>query len=76
MLFTTLWVSLMVRFCTWLLYRKLLIIPGYTDSLKCIAWKGRALVIGFAAGTIEKVSNALCTSSFDPAAYPSIYRSP
>ncbi|KAG6866359.1 hypothetical protein C0991_005280 [Blastosporella zonata] len=24
------------------------------DSLKCIAWKGRALVIGFAAGTIEK----------------------
>ncbi|KAG6874483.1 hypothetical protein C0995_010393 [Termitomyces sp. Mi166 len=26
------------------------------DSLKCIAWKGRALVIGFAAGTIEKVN--------------------
>ncbi|KAG6900764.1 hypothetical protein C0993_002188 [Termitomyces sp. T159_Od127] len=26
-----------------------------SDSLKCIAWKGRALVIGFAAGTIEKV---------------------
>ncbi|KAL1696349.1 hypothetical protein GGG16DRAFT_43829 [Schizophyllum commune] len=26
-----------------------------TDSLKCIAWKGRALVIGFAAGKIEKV---------------------
>ncbi|RDB16964.1 Quinone oxidoreductase-like protein 2 [Hypsizygus marmoreus] len=25
------------------------------DSLKCIAWKGRALVIGFAAGAIEKV---------------------
>ncbi|TFK44713.1 hypothetical protein BDQ12DRAFT_673439 [Crucibulum laeve] len=25
------------------------------DSLKCIAWKGRALVIGFAGGTIEKV---------------------
>lgn len=25
------------------------------DSLKCIAWKGRVLVIGFAAGTIEKV---------------------
>ncbi|KAG7449512.1 alcohol dehydrogenase [Guyanagaster necrorhizus] len=24
------------------------------DSLKCIAWKGRALIIGFAAGTIEK----------------------
>ncbi|KAJ7072303.1 NAD(P)-binding protein [Mycena amicta] len=26
-----------------------------TDCLKCIAWKGRALVVGFAAGTIEKV---------------------
>jgi len=26
-----------------------------TDSLKCIAWKGRALVIGFAAGKIEMV---------------------
>ncbi|TFK54240.1 alcohol dehydrogenase [Heliocybe sulcata] len=25
------------------------------DSLKCIAWKGRALVVGFAAGTIEKL---------------------
>jgi Zn-dependent alcohol dehydrogenase len=25
-------------------------------SLKCIAWNGRALVVGFAAGTIEKVS--------------------
>jgi len=25
------------------------------DSLKCIAWKGRALVVGFAAGNIEKV---------------------
>ncbi|KAK0504589.1 hypothetical protein EDD18DRAFT_1125491 [Armillaria luteobubalina] len=25
------------------------------DALKCIAWKGRALVIGFAAGTIEKI---------------------
>ncbi|CAG7850517.1 SubName: Full=Related to quinone reductase {ECO:0000313/EMBL:CCA67581.1} [Serendipita indica DSM 11827] len=25
------------------------------DSLKCIAWKGRALVIGFAAGQIEKL---------------------
>lgn len=27
-----------------------------TDCLKCIAWKGRAVVVGFAAGTIEKVS--------------------
>ncbi|KAF9501485.1 alcohol dehydrogenase [Pleurotus eryngii] len=25
------------------------------DSLKCIAWKGRALVIGFAGGEIEKI---------------------
>lgn len=25
------------------------------DCLKCIAWKGRALVVGFAAGKIEKV---------------------
>ncbi|KZT26753.1 alcohol dehydrogenase [Neolentinus lepideus HHB14362 ss-1] len=25
------------------------------DSLKCIAWKGRALVVGFAAGAIEKL---------------------
>lgn len=24
-------------------------------SLKCIAWKGRVIIIGFAAGTIEKV---------------------
>ena len=26
-----------------------------SDCLKCVAWKGRALVIGFAGGTIEKV---------------------
>ena len=25
------------------------------DSLKCIAWKGRLVVVGFAAGAIEKV---------------------
>ncbi|CDO77707.1 hypothetical protein BN946_scf184969.g58 [Trametes cinnabarina] len=25
------------------------------DSLKCIAWKGRAIVVGFAAGSIEKL---------------------
>ncbi|QRV94160.1 Zinc-binding dehydrogenase [Ceratobasidium sp. AG-Ba] len=25
------------------------------DSLKCIAWKGRAVVVGFAAGQIEKL---------------------
>lgn len=29
------------------------------DCLKCIAWKGRALVVGFAAGKIEKVSSAV-----------------
>lgn len=28
---------------------------GRVDSLKCIAWKGRAIVVGFAAGQIEKV---------------------
>ncbi|TFK81158.1 alcohol dehydrogenase [Polyporus arcularius HHB13444] len=26
------------------------------DSLKCIAWKGRAIVVGFAAGEIEKLA--------------------
>jgi len=26
-----------------------------TDCLKCIAWRGRAIVVGFAAGTVEKV---------------------
>ena len=26
-----------------------------TDSLKCIAWKGRAVVVGFAGGKIEQV---------------------
>ena len=26
------------------------------DSLKCIAWKGRAVVVGFAAGQIEKLA--------------------
>lgn len=31
------------------------VLTSVLDSLKCIAWKGRALVIGFAAGTIEKV---------------------
>ncbi|KAK7053299.1 hypothetical protein VNI00_003925 [Paramarasmius palmivorus] len=25
------------------------------DSFKCIAWKGRAVVVGFAAGSIEKI---------------------
>ncbi len=27
------------------------------DSLKCIAWMGRAIVVGFAVGEIEKVSS-------------------
>jgi len=26
------------------------------DSLKCIAWKGRAIVVGFAGGEIEKLA--------------------
>ena len=29
--------------------------PLPIDSLKCIAWKGRAVVVGFAGGKIEKV---------------------
>ncbi|KAJ7901865.1 NAD(P)-binding protein [Mycena olivaceomarginata] len=29
--------------------------PVCADCLKCIAWKGRALVVGFAAGAVEKV---------------------
>ncbi|KAJ7647303.1 NAD(P)-binding protein [Roridomyces roridus] len=29
------------------------------DCLKCIAWKGRALVVGFAAGSIEQVPSNL-----------------
>jgi hypothetical protein len=28
---------------------------GSSDSLKCIAWKGRVIVVGFAGGEIEKV---------------------
>ena len=31
-----------------------------TDSLKCIAWSGRAIVVGFAGGEIEKVRDAPC----------------
>jgi hypothetical protein len=27
----------------------------FADALKCVAWGGRALVIGFAGGEIEKV---------------------
>ena len=33
-----------------------------TDSLKCIAWSGRALVVGFAGGAIEKVRVTPCES--------------
>ncbi|KZT57793.1 NAD(P)-binding protein [Calocera cornea HHB12733] len=29
------------------------------DSLKCIAWKGRAVVVGFAGGTIEQLPSNL-----------------
>jgi hypothetical protein len=30
------------------------------DALKCTAWGGRALVVGFAGGEIEKVRVAAC----------------
>ena len=33
------------------------------ESLKCIAWKGRLLVVGFAAGTIEKVWSTMKDTS-------------
>lgn len=33
------------------------------DCLKCIAWKGRAVVVGFAAGPIEKVRKACQSGS-------------
>ena len=36
-----------------------------TDSLKCIAWSGRALVVGFAGGQIEKVCDAPCIARSD-----------
>lgn len=32
-------------------------------SLKCIAWNGRAVVVGFAAGSIEKVNIHVLLSS-------------
>ncbi len=32
-------------------------------SLKCIAWNGRLIIVGFAAGSIEKVGSH---SAFDP----------
>ena len=35
-----------------------------TDSLKCIAWKGRAVVVGFAGGKIEKVLVSQMRSGF------------
>ena len=33
-------------------------------SLKCIAWNGRAVVVGFAAGNIEKVCTLRTTLNF------------
>jgi NADPH:quinone reductase len=32
-----------------------LILSFRTDALKCVVWGGRALVVGFAGGEIEKV---------------------
>jgi NADPH2:quinone reductase len=34
-------------------------IVAWTDCLKCIAWKGRAIVVGFAAGKIEKARSLI-----------------
>jgi len=31
------------------------ILTGSADALRCIAWGGRALVVGFAGGAIEQV---------------------
>ncbi|KAI9068311.1 alcohol dehydrogenase [Trametes sanguinea] len=59
------------------------------DSLKCIAWKGRAIVVGFAAGSIEKLPLNLVLlknisivgihwgaySRFEPARVPVVWRS-
>jgi hypothetical protein len=35
-------------------------IVGSVDALKCIAWGGRALVVGFAGGAIEQVRTLSC----------------
>jgi NADPH2:quinone reductase len=32
---------------------------GTLESLKCIAWKGRLIVVGFAGGPIEKVWSSM-----------------
>ncbi|KAL7281102.1 hypothetical protein ACG7TL_004409 [Trametes sanguinea] len=59
------------------------------DSLKCIAWKGRAIVVGFAAGSIEKLPLNLVLlknisivgihwgayTKFEPARVPVVWRS-
>ena len=36
------------------------ILMGSVDALKCIAWGGRALVVGFAGGAIEQVRTQSC----------------
>ena len=33
-------------------------------SLKCVGWNGRVVVVGFAAGTIEKVCTVLSMFAF------------
>jgi NADPH:quinone reductase-like Zn-dependent oxidoreductase len=37
------------------------------DSLKCIAWKGRAIVVGFVGGEIEKVGGIFSLKITAPA---------
>jgi len=34
------------------------------DALKCIAWGGRALVVGFAGGAIEQVRTLSCCRGY------------
>jgi threonine dehydrogenase-like Zn-dependent dehydrogenase len=42
----------------WCKYTRILM--GSVDALKCIAWGGRALVVGFAGGAIEQVCTLSC----------------
>lgn len=51
-------VGLIAGWLVYAIHKMFLIIPSI-DSLKCIAWKGRALVVGFAAGKIEKVTDPI-----------------
>lgn len=44
-----------IKVSTWPTYLRCLLTVFPIDSLKCIAWEGRAIVVGFAGGEIEKV---------------------